>query len=170
MKTKYRNFLSFAAVILFLVIAVASSSEGDTVDPEKFIKGLAPVDVYLNMEKQGFTTVKQFDGEFGNSWISSKNYAGIDYKVETVSSNINKVESIRGTAMIDAARKKINATQQFFIYLSSLPYENSDPIKAGQWIKANFNNDKATTIIGDVKFTMYAPSASLRMVSIEKAR
>lgn len=138
-------------------------------DSSKYINGLAPVDVYLNMEKQGFKTEKQLSGEYGNSWTSTKSYAGIDYRVETYSSNINNVESVQGTAMIDVTQKEIIAAQQFFIFLSSLPYDNADPQKAGQWIKDNYNKDKATTTIGDAKFTMYAPSIALRMIRIEKA-
>lgn len=170
MKTKNKNFLSFAAVILFLIAAIASSNDSDSADSSKYIKGLAPVDVYLNMEKQGFTTDKKLGGEYGNSWTCTKNYAGIDYKVETFSSNINNVVSVTATAMIDVTQKQIIATQQFFIFLSSLPYENSDPRTAGQWVKDNFDNDKASTIIGDAKFTMYAPSVALRMMTIEKAK
>ena len=108
--------------------------------------------------------------EYGNLWISTENYAGIDYKVETYSSNIDNVESVRGTAMIDVNQKQIIATQQFFIFISSLPYKNSDPNKAGQWVKDNFDNDKASIIIRDAKFTMYAPSVALRMMTIEKAK
>ncbi len=171
MKTKTKNLLSFASVILFFIAAIASSNDSDSsADSSKYIKGLAPVDVYLNMEKQGFTTDKKLSGKYGNSWTSTKNYAGIDYKVETFSSNIDNVISVTATAMIDVTQKQIIATQQFFIFLSSLPYENADPRTAGQWVKDNFDNDKASTIIGDAKFTMYAPSVALRMMTIEKAK
>ncbi len=105
------------------------------------------------------------------TWIPQQNsYAWIDYKVETYSSNINNVESVQGTAIIDVTQKEIIAAQQFFIFLSSLPYDSSDPQKASAWIKDNYNNDKATTIIGDAKFTIYKPSISARILRIEKAK
>jgi len=171
--TKNRNLLSLVTIVLFLIVAMASSNDSNSSDSSnslKYIKGLAPVDVYLNMEKQGFTTDKKFSGEYGNSWTSSKSYAGIDYKVVTYSSNTNNVESISATAMIDVTQKKIIAAQQFFLFVSSLPYDNADPQKAGRWIEANYDNDKASTIIGDAKFTMYAPSIALRMMTIEKVK
>lgn len=171
MKTTPKNLLSFAIVIIFLAAAIASSKDdGSSIDSSKYINGLAPVDVYLNMEKKGFTTSKNLGGEYGNSWTNIKSYAGIDYTVETFSSNIQNVKSVKATAIIDVNRKQIIATQQFFIFLSSLPYENSDPYKAGEWVKDNFDNDKASTIIGDAKFTIYAPTAAARMMTIEKAK
>lgn len=135
----------------------------------KYIKGLTPVDVYINMEKQGFKTEKNLSGEFGNSWVNRMQIPGINFTVETFSSNTNKVENVRATAMVDLTEKNIVAAQQFFLFVSSLPYENSNPQQAGQWVINNYNNDKASTIIGDAKLTIYAPSVALRMLTIEKA-
>jgi hypothetical protein len=139
-------------------------------NPSKYITGLSPVDVYLNMEKQGFKTEKQLGGEYGNSWTSKHSSAGIDYTVDVFSSNIDNVESVRATAIIDVVNKKIIATQQFFQFVSSLPYENAKPEEATKWVANNFNEDKASTIIGDVKFTIYAPSLAVRMLGMEKVR
>jgi hypothetical protein len=136
----------------------------------KYIGGLAPVDIYLSMEKQGFKTDKKIGGEYGNSWVSTKNVSGIDYKVDTYSSNVNNVESVRATVMIDLNQKEIIAAQQFFIFLSSLPYDSADTQKSAQWVRDNYNNDKASIVIGDAKFTMYAPSAAVRMMDIEKVK
>lgn len=136
----------------------------------KYIEGLAPVDVYLNLEKQGFKTNKQIGGDYGNMWTSTKSYAGIDYEVNVYSSDINNVESVSAKAMVDITQKDIIAVQQFLIYISSLPYDNASPQRAGQWVKANFNNDKAAITIGDAKFTLYAPSAVMRMLVVEKSK
>lgn len=165
---------------LFVLIAIFSKSSSDdsskgnstattSNETQKFIKGLNPVDVYLNMEKQGFTTDKQLGGEYGNIWTNTKSYAGIDYKVETFSSNIKNVESVRATAMIDVTAKKIIATKQFFQFVATLPYENAKPEEAASWVDKNFDNDKATTTIGSAKFTIYAPSVAVRMLTIERA-
>jgi hypothetical protein len=171
MISKIEDLIRFATAILFLILVVSCSNENtNSQNSTKFINGLAPVDVYLNMEKQGFVTDKKLGSELGNSWISSRNYAGIDYKVETFSTNINTVERVRATAIVDVTQKEILATQQFFVFISSLQYENSDPNTAGQWVINNFDNDKASTVIGDAKFTMFAPSIGLRMLIIEKAK
>lgn len=142
---------------------------GISKNSSRFINGLAPVDIYLSMEERGFKTNKSFSTD-GNFWTSTYTYAGIDYRVDTWSTNIDNVESIRGTVTLDVTKKKIIAAQEFFTFLSTLPYQNADPKKSYQWVIDNYNNDKATTTIGDVKFTIYAPTITYRSLMIEKAR
>lgn len=144
------------------------NNEVENSDFMKYIKWLTPVDVYDSMEKQGFKTDKQLGGEYGNSWTSIKNDAGIEYRVEIYSSNINNVESIQGTVVIDVTQKEIIAAQQFFIFLSTLSYDGADQQKAVQRVKDNYNNDKATIVIWDVRFIIYKPSIAVRMLRIEK--
>lgn len=134
---------------------------------ENAIPGLEPVDVYLNLEKQGFTTTKFLDSEYGNSWVSKMNIANIDYTVNTFSNDINSVETVRASASVTPP-KKIIATQDFFKMISTLPYENSKPQEASIWIENNFDNDKATIEINGVRFTIHAPSNLGRMLDIEK--
>ena len=69
--------------------------------------------------------------------------------------------------MVDANEKDIVATKQFFQLVSTLPYENANPKQASSWVDKNFNNDKATTQIGGVTFTMIAPTQYVRMLLIE---
>ena len=133
------------------------------------IPGLLPVDVYLNMEKNGFKTSKDLGGEYGNSWKCTSTEAGLDYTVEIFSHGSSTVETVSATArVIDVQSKNISATQQFIVYVSSLPYEGSDPIKVAKWIDTNFNIDKASITISKVKYTIYAPSKYVRMLSIER--
>jgi hypothetical protein len=166
---------------LFILIAILTKSGSDKSredkstettanESSKFINGLNPVDVYLNMEKQGFKTDKQLGSEYGNTWTNTKSYAGIDYNVVTFSSNIENVESVRATAMIDVTAKKIVATKQFIQFVATLPYENAKPEEAANWVDKNFDNDKANTTIGSAKLTIYAPSVALRMLTIERAK
>lgn len=133
----------------------------------RYIPGLSPTDIYLNLEQRGFKTEKSFNSEFGNLWTSTHSVVGIDYRVEVFSYNIKNVVSIEATAMIDANEKDIVATKQFFQLVSTLPYENANPKQATSWIDKNFNNDKATTQIGGVTFTMIAPTQYVRMLLIE---
>lgn len=166
----FKHIASAFVVGIFLFLAFGSNNDDKESDSEKFINGLAPVDVYLNMENRGFSTKKSSSKDWGNTWTNKMTSAGIEYTVETYSSNTKNVERVRATAMIDAGRKDIVEAQQFFIFLSSLPYENSAPQVAGQWIQDNYDNDQASTIIGDAKFTIYAPSVVVRMMIIEKAK
>jgi len=153
----------FPTLLIFLTIGAPSLSFA-----QKTIKGLMPVDVYLNMEKRGFTTAKLFIPDEGNSWTNKKSDAGIDYEVSTyTSSGASSVENVRATALIDVSQKKISATLPFFIFVSSLPYDGSNSQQAAKWVQNNFNKKKATTVIGGAKFTILSPSIMTRMMLIE---
>ena len=72
--------------------------------------------------------------------------------------------------MIDVSIKSPKETESFFQYLASLPYGSSEPQKAVQWVSDNLNIDKASTVIGDVKFEIFAPTAGMRMLRLEKSK
>lgn len=177
---KIFKFGCLPIVIIIILISLFSRNSSDseandnstveTTEVTKYIKGLAPVDVYLNMEKQGFTTDKNLSGEYGNSWSSKKSIEGIDYIVETYSSNIDNVESVKATAIIDLTIKNIESTKQFLKFVATLPYDNAKPQEASDWIENNFNKDKSNITFGDVKMTIYAPSKAARMLIIETSR
>lgn len=170
-------------VLLFLLVAAfftfsgdeSTSSSPQTVTSEDHadipcIPGLSPSDVYVNLEKEGFKTEKTFDLENGNLWISTRSANGIKYKVDMFSYSTKNVVSISATAMIDVNEKDIVATKQFFQFISTLPYDNANPKLAASWVDKNFNNNKATTTIGGVTFTMLAPTQFVRMLLVEVAQ
>lgn len=176
------KLMLFGCLPVFLFIGVAlffglSGNESTSSSPKpevskgptdvRYIPRLSPTDVYLNLEQRGFKTEKSFNSEFGNLWTSTHSVVGIDYRVEVFSYNIENVVSIEATAMVDANEKDIVATKQFFQLVSTLPYENANPKQASSWVDKNFNNDKATTQIGGVTFTMIAPTQYVRMLLIE---
>ncbi len=167
-------------VLLFVLVAAfftfsgneATSSSPQTVTSEDHadipcIPGLSPSDVYVNLKKEGFKTEKTFDSENGNLWISTRSANGIKYKVDMFSYSTKNVVSISATAMIDVNEKDIVATKQFFQFISTLPYDNANPKLAASWVDKNFNNNKATTTIGGVTFTMLAPTQFVRMLLVE---
>jgi hypothetical protein len=132
------------------------------------IPGIMPVDIYQNFEKNGFTTKKDF-GEFGNSWENEKEQAGINYSVRTYSTNVNDVESINATARIQFESNKAPAAALwFFKYVATLPYTNSDPERAIQWLGNHYNKKRDSVIIGSVKITIHSPSPYIRMLEMEK--
>lgn len=167
-------------VLLFVLTAAvftfsgneATSSSPQTVTSEDHadipcIPGLSPSDVYVNLEQEGFKTEKTFDSENGNLWSSTRSANGIKYKVDMFSYSTKNVVSISATAMIDVNEKDIVATKQFFQFISTLPYDNANPKLAASWVDKNFNNNKATTTIGGVTFTMLAPTQFERMLLVE---
>lgn len=132
------------------------------------IQGLAPVDVYLNMEKQGFQTEKDFSSEHGNTWTSKATIDGISYQVSIYSMGADNVETVKATAMIDPTTNNIRETLKFICYVGSTPFTGAEPEKTIEWIKNNFNNDKASIVVNGVRFTIYSPTDMVRLLTIEK--
>ena len=166
--------LLFVLVALFFAVIgkESTSPSSQTVTTEDHtdipcIPGLSPSDVYVNLEKEGFKTKRTFDSENGNLWSSTRSAYGIKYKVDMFSYSTKNVVSISATAMIDVNEKDIVATKQFFQFMSTLPYDNANPKLAASWVDKNFNNNKATTTIGGVTFTMLAPTQFVRMLLVE---
>lgn len=132
----------------------------------RYIPGLAPVDVYLSMKKQDFTVEKKMSSEYGNTWTNKSSVPGIEYIVETYSRDINKVESVRATAMIDVTIKTIDAVRPFLAFVASVPYEGAQPETAQAWVTKNFNNDHAKTSIAGVTYEIMAPTKAVRMLMV----
>ena len=53
-------------------------------------------------------------------------------------------------------------------YIATIPYDTADIEKAKQFIESNYDNDNSSIIIGDAKFTVYAPTQLARMIDIQK--
>lgn len=141
--------------------------EVDTLYKNRYIPGLAPVDVYLNMEKEGFTTKKQLSEE-GNLWTSHKQYEGLDCKVHTFSDNIDSVVSVSATAMLDIYQKSPESAKFLLLFVASLPYDGANPQEAQKWVLENYNKHQASMVIGGVKFMILAPTDAVRGLRIEK--
>lgn len=178
-----KHFWAVALIFILAVSCTASKSGNSTsgsrqgskqATTEKVsyakIPGLMPVDVYQNMEGKGFTTKKNFSDN-GNLWTSTYAGAGISYSVGAFSHDASSVESVQATARVtDVTNKNISAALPFFLFLSSLPYDGSNPTKVGNWLRNNFNNDKSSVTISNVEFTINAPSDFARTLVIEHSR
>jgi hypothetical protein len=132
----------------------------------KTIPGLEPVDVYLNLEKQGFSIDKKFSAEYGCSWFCKSTLDGIDYDVTIYGSTASVVEEIKAQATINTA-DNIQASKDFFNYIASIPYDNADHDQVSNWLKNNFNKDKQSITISGVTFTIYCPTKFGRLLTIE---
>ncbi len=141
----------------------AETQTEETSEPLK-LPGLAPVDIYLNMENQGFTTEKNLGGEYGSSWICKNVSGGINYEVSIFSTSTMDVESVTATAMNTDGDPA--ASLSFIKYVSSTPVDGVDRDAVLSWIEKNFNTDKAEYESGDVRYTISAPTKFLRGVNI----
>lgn len=184
-KTNKVILIIFLAIFAFigLIICIAKSNS-NTENTQEFVQeqsihlnGLKPVDVYINLENNGFKTEKINNGDgFGWLWKSTRLLGGsFDAIVDTYSDDVNSVISIRATILSNSKIKPrtIDTTLciSLFNFLATLPFEaNSDEqiMQTQSWISQNINNDKASMHFGDIKMTIYAPTEFTRMIQIEK--
>lgn len=146
---------------LFAIVFACGSKEN-----EKAIKGLQPVDVYMNFEKMGYTTDKSLLGDI-KSWTSTNALPGGTLRVETNSSDTNTVEFVRATAMVDVTGD-IQNTKDFFKTVASLPFEGSDYKANIKWLNENFNKIEVDTVFNGIKFTLRSPSKMVKTLTLEK--
>lgn len=131
------------------------------------IPGLAPVDVYLNFEKLGFSIKKDLQGgDLGNIWDCSLNKGGRDFKVVIYGNDISSVSEVKATLVRDSNQNGGDDVQ-FFKYVVSLPYSGADPQRAAGWIEQNFDMDGAQTTIAGVTFKLFAPTDYSRILIIK---
>lgn len=165
--------LFFVIALLFGIFAGGDipgqkeEKETDTLSENaRYIPGIKPADIYLDLEQQGFTTEKSMNPEFGNLWTSLKQYEGLDCRVNTFSPNTQDVVSVSAYVTIDRFQKSPESAKFLILRLASLPYDGGNPKEAQQWVEKNFNNHQATMIMGEVQFMMLAPSDGMRGIYI----
>ena len=77
----------------------------------------------------------------------------------------SKFQSLKATITVEAGYKHIEAGKYFIKYISSLPYDGSNNVAAVNWIDKHFDHS-ADTIIGNVQFSLKAPSNYARLLII----
>lgn len=137
--------------------------------PSRFIAGMNPVDVPLNLEKHGFTVKKDFGGGY-TTRTCKQILPGVEYTAEVGGPGTRDVDMVRAMVMADGVTQTALAGRDFVAFVASVAYTGAQPQNAHDWVVANFDQDGATTTIGGATFTMKAPSALYRMLLIEPKR
>lgn len=135
---------------------------------------LLPVDIYLALEKEGFSVKKTLDPENGCLWENAKEQGGFDLNVTSFSpKKVDRVQSITVNAMandaitgIGSGRRSIKETQWLFNGICTLAMMPANAKKAEAWIAANFSKKNAETTIGQMRLEIHAPTAFARIMCI----
>ena len=131
------------------------------------IPGIAPVDVYLNLERKGFTVDKRFAVE-GSSFICTHETAGGHWsgQVHCPKGEITKAYVIVGMVQNYSANAADTdaLSVAFLAYLASLPYAGSAPAEAVAWVRENIGK-QAEKMFGPVKLQLFSQARTrlLRM-------
>lgn len=166
------TFLIVCVVLFIGIIAICFATRDSSViksdENAQYIVGLNPVDVYLSLKERGFSVDTDYDITNGTMWTCKYNAKGLDFTVTIFSPHdVDKAQSVRLAIMADP-HANLNAGKKIAAFVATAPYDSADRDKARQFVENNYNNDKASIIIGDACFTVYAPSAFVRMLDIQK--
>lgn len=165
-------FLIVCVVLFIGIIAICfatkDSSDIKSDENAQYIVGLNPVDMYLSLKERGFSVDTDYDITNGTMWTCKYNAKGLDFTVTIFSPHdVDKAQSVRLAIMADP-HANLNAGKKIAAFVATAPYDSADRDKARQFVENNYNNDKASIIIGDACFTVYAPTAFVRMLDIQK--
>ena len=158
------------AIIIFVIYFISGIININSEDKKLTIAGLDPYLSYLALEQMEFTTKTNYDAEYGASWDCTRNDFGISYAVSFFAPSLSAkyVQSVRLTIMVEPGIENISKGLWMMKELSGVKYDTCNYQFASQWVEENYNNDGATTLIGDADYTINAPSAYVRMLTIQK--
>jgi len=153
--------------------AQTSAPKEEAKEEAHYIPGVAPVDIYLTLEKNGFQTQKDLGTENGNTWRCTKEQGGFAYDVSLWSPDVGtkiqnarvNVQSSDAIVGIGNGTRSIRETLWLFKGVASLCFSGDNSKKAEQWVEKHFKHDAETTIDG-VKLEMKAPTKFARVLMI----
>ena len=159
------------AVLLILVIGIVmkvNNSEGDgtasSAGSVKLIPGLAAVDVHGNLTDKGFTLEKELSAN-PSRWTCKQTTSSYEYEAIAYGKMASQITKIDATVLNYSTKDTGEIAVDFIGYIATLPYDGSSPAQAREWVKNNINNS-TTTIIGTVKFEIFANSARSRILTM----
>lgn len=130
-------------ILTLIMLALCDSAFAEV------IPGLAPVDIYLNLEAKGFTTEKQFAVATGKDWTEftctmedgTCRFTAIIYipkgQTSQVAGVLGLVQNLRG----DESRMN-SLSAPFLSYLATLPYTGSEPVAAKIWAAGSMGKNE----------------------------
>lgn len=135
------------------------------------IVGLDPSDIIANFEKLGFETERSLNQEFSMiSQTSTDN--GIEYNVTTYFENggVIDVTAIEFHATrIDPSNNSVEDMKKFLKFGCTINYNGANFERAKSFIEKNYYNDGASTVISNVRFTIYCKTSRVRYLKIDKS-
>jgi len=153
-----KNFIAY--------IALVTASLSWSAEP---IPGLAPVDIYLNLENKGFTTDKRF-GKEQHTFVCKEETGAF---LNTASITIPASQGADVVTVVNAMHQNYSAASTdalavgFLGYCATLPYDGAEPAKARAWVEANIGKN-VSAVFGGVSFQLFA-NGQTRILRLSRA-
>ncbi len=141
---------------------VAEEATEETPEPppepeEPVIPGLAPVDVYGNLEDRGYACggPELVVGE--SFWRCEGSDLSAEYVVEIWGPDGSSVRLVEATAIsMDGSPVGVSLLG----FVATVPYKGSNPEEAQLWVEENMDAERASTKIGGVSYSLAGPPAA----------
>lgn len=129
----------------------AGDSTTTTSDAASVIPGLAPVDVYLNLEDRGFTCDGPTSGELYATFTCEDDQGLDTVVIYSPKSDVSAVLQVEVSTFTSAGRALMG-------FVATAPYEGSMPEEARAWVEGNFDSvrqgEPVTETFGSVRYNL----------------
>jgi hypothetical protein len=118
------------------------------------IPGISAVDVYGNLKNIGFScSGPEVGSDRLVSWECKEDTSEHMYLVEILGEGPSEILTIQATALNYSTKSTDIVAKDFFGYVASVPYDNSDQVSAKNWVIENIAQ-KTNKVISGVRFTI----------------
>ncbi|MGH2666192.1 hypothetical protein [Flavobacterium sp.] len=129
------------------------------------IPDMIAADIYPNFENKGFKIDKQIKSDHTSIYCGLSLPNG-KFSVVITGCSPEEIIEIEATA-IDNSGNNQKEVEAFLEYVAASQYKNSEPEKAREWIKNNFDTDGASAVIGGVTFSINFKSIHSKFLRME---
>lgn len=118
------------------------------------IPGISAVDVYDNLKNIGFScSGPDVGSDRLASWECKEETSEHMYLVEILGEGPSEILTVQATALNYSSKSTDIVAKDFFGYVASVPYDNSDQVSAKNWVMDNIAQ-KTNKVINGVRFTI----------------
>lgn len=129
------------------------------------IPDMNAADVYLNFEHKGFKIDKQIKSDHTSIYCELSSLE-TKFVVVITGCTPDEIISVEANA-IDYNGNNQEDLESFLAYVITLQYKDSNPEKAGKWLKENIDANSAKTTIGGVTFSINFKTNHSKLLRLE---
>lgn len=155
-------------ILVFALFVLASCGSEQKQVSEKALPRLKPVDVYLNLEKNGFKTSKDFTSEV-KKYVCDYEDNSFKYQVDLFSTNHDDVTYLRSLVTLQNTDVSISEAMVFLKSMADIRFDGVDVSVVQAFIERNYNEPIKDTTIASINYKVAAPSKLVRLLYIQKS-
>lgn len=152
-----RKVALLAAVALALVGVAAATA----LPSAKTLPGIAAVDVYGNLKKQGMKCSGPKVTSGRSSWTCRGTTGFVELYAYTAGTGATRISIVQASVAGTLAKPTQGTPRDYLAFVATLPYDGSKPAGARSWVARNFTKAHAVTRIGPAVFELWGKAKSV---------